>query len=163
MMEGLTMAIISEAKAMEYSVKGIANLSNDELLEFIAYSKSLATSATKAAKERKLDVPKSKKVATVVSPEMLLLGDSFASIISANQVFIDGLFNATVTDEKKVGQTGINVATNADCPYLVQILNKAALKLKSDQAKEEKAKEKQAKQPTSDQVEAAEQAKSGTI
>ena len=150
--------VISEAKAQELAAKGMANLTNDELLDFIAYTKTLQTQATKAAKERKLDVPKAKKTATVASPEMALLAEAFQAIVLANVDFIKTLFPAP-TAEKPYGQKGANVATAKECPYYIQILNKEAYELERAANKTKKA----TAVPTQEQVDAAEAAKTSTI
>jgi hypothetical protein len=156
-MEVRTMTNITEDRAKELMVKGIANLTNDELLEFVAYTKSLATSATKQAKERKLTVPSTKRVATVQSPELALLAEAFEAIIAANLELIAELFPAP-TPEKPFGQKGVNVSTGKDCKFYIQILNKAAY-----EAERADKKAKAVKEVTPEQVAAAEAAKAGTI
>ena len=142
--------------------KDPTTLSNEELLELISYTNSLRSTTAKQAKDRKLEVPKKVKSATVATPELALLSDAFKVIIDNNLDIIKALFPAS--SEKPAGQKGVNVAIK-DAPFYIQILNKAAFELDRENAKKAKEAEKAeaAAGPSAEQIAANEAAKTGTL
>ncbi len=131
----------------ELLTKNVEDLTIEELDFIVNYE-------AKMRAVRKVAVAKGvmeKKVAKKeLSPEVQILADGFKVLIEINLETIRGLFPAE-TDKPK-GQKGVTLPTPKDCPFYVQLLNKAAFTYAVEQNKKEKADKKAAMEAMKEQI-----------